>query len=182
MLITLTAAQLAGFPIPGNSTAGPSTNPMFTQVFWSRYPVLDQYVASPWTLPDAQTGTGGWYVVGQTMQPVSFANMAAHATRGIFIPELAQLPDQSYSVWDWAAGNEVCPIQGLDSPDGLNVYSSQGATKYDVNNCHDFGRLMGPLNANHFKPGNQAFYHYCRKLFHLRQGVRRDVHDLRAGC
>jgi hypothetical protein len=29
---------------------------------------------------------------------------------------------------------------------------------------------------------HEAFYHYCRKLFHLRQGVRRDVHDLRAGC
>jgi hypothetical protein len=150
MLITLQAAMLAGFPVPSGTSSGTSTNPMFTQVFWSRYPVLDQYVASPWT-QDA-------YVVGQTMQPVSFANVGAHSTRGIFLPELAQLPDQSYSVWDWAAGNEVCPIQGLDAPNGLNVFSSQGSTLYDVNNCHDFARLMGPLNANHFKPGNQAFY------------------------
>jgi len=30
--------------------------------------------------------------------------------------------------------------------------------------------------------GAAGSYHYCRKLFHPGQGMRLEVHDLRAGC
>ncbi len=158
MLITQQAASIAGFPTP-LASSGSSTNPLFTKVFWMQYPVTDQYLASPIT-----QNNQNYYVVGQSFRPVSFANVGAHASRGLYLAELAQMPDLSFSVWDWAAGNEGCPIQGLDSPNGLNAFSSAGSSLYDVNNCHDFGKMLGPLNVSHFKPGSRAYYVWYHQL------------------
>lgn len=64
-------------------------------------------------------------------------------TRAFTVAELAQLPDYSYGLWDWAQGHEVCPPE-------------LGAT--DPAFCHDFASHMGPVNANHFPPMAQTFY------------------------
>lgn len=157
MLITQQAAMIAGFPTPLGNT-GTSTNPLFNSLFFVRYPVQDRYLASPLST------TPPTYVVGQSYQPVSFANIGAHASRGIYLAELAQMPDLSLSVWDWAAGNEQCPIANLDQANGLNAFSSGGSTLYDVNNCHDFTKMLGPLNVAHFKPGSHAYYSWYHAL------------------
>lgn len=64
-------------------------------------------------------------------------------TRHVSIAELAQLPDFSYALWDWASGNETCPL---------------GDVGADAEQCHDFATHMGPVNANHFLPLAQGFY------------------------
>jgi hypothetical protein len=150
----LQAATLAGFA---------SDDPLMHTLHWVRYPVRDEYIASP---VDANN-----YAVGQTYVPQAFADFGAHASRAIFLPELAQLPDVSYSVWDWAAGNEVCPIGGMDGQDTPGVpkaFSSAGSGQFDVNNCHDFGRLMGALNSSHFKFAAQEYWGYYHSLAKLR--------------
>lgn len=63
--------------------------------------------------------------------------------RHLSIGELAQLPDFSYALWDWASGNETCPL---------------GEVGADAEACHDFATHMGPVNANHFLPLAQGFY------------------------
>jgi hypothetical protein len=64
-------------------------------------------------------------------------------SRSFTVAELAQLPDYSYALWDWAQGHETCP------PD-------LGAS--DPAFCHDFASHMGAVNANHFPPMAQTFY------------------------
>ena len=44
------------------------------------------------------------------------------------------------------------------------------------------GRWMADAVYLAMKPAEWAFYLYCRKLFHPGQGMRLEVHDLRAGC
>lgn len=63
--------------------------------------------------------------------------------------EFAQLPDFSYSLWDWARGNEDCPLgPGANGPIAPNV-------------CHTFETHMGALNSNHFPPQSGEFFaHY----------------------
>ncbi|MEZ4297172.1 MAG: hypothetical protein R3B70_19560, partial [Polyangiaceae bacterium] len=69
--------------------------------------------------------------------------------RSFAIDELAQLPDFSYSLWDWARGNETCPLDPLPSPHG------------DAQECHAFETHMGATNSNHFPPqSDNWFAHY----------------------
>lgn len=84
--------------------------------------------------------------VGPVMLP-SFLPVAPEAatrtaTRTFTVGELAQLPDFSYALWDWASGHEQCPL--LDGTDATL--------------CHDFASHMGPVNSNHFAPQSQGFY------------------------
>ncbi len=81
-----------------------------------------------------------------SIAPVSFTNANHLRTRAFAIDELAMLPDFSYSLWDWAEGNETCPLAG---------YESDGAIA-----CHLFDTHMGMANANHFPP--QADRTYAR--------------------
>lgn len=80
---------------------------------------------------------------GTSLFPVDFATAERAQTRAFAIGELAQLPDFSYSLWDWAQGHETCPLDGV------------GASAEE---CHDFASHMGPVNANHFLPLAQVFY------------------------
>jgi hypothetical protein len=62
-------------------------------------------------------------------------------------PHFAGLPDYSYTVYDWANKNQLCPALPFDHPDKAN--------------CHVFSGWHGArLNASHF--GNQAVMSYKR--------------------
>lgn len=77
-----------------------------------------------------------------TLTPTPFALAKRKRTRSLAIGELSQLPDFSYSLWDWATGHETCPLTGGG----------------DATSCHDFSTHMGPVNSNHFLPQAKNFY------------------------
>lgn len=77
-----------------------------------------------------------------SVQPVPFEEATASVVRYTSIAELAQLPDFSYGLWDWATGNETCPLDA----------------SLDAVSCHEFASHMGPVNANHFPPQSGDFY------------------------
>ena len=91
--------------------------------------------------------------VGARYMPAPFSNAPANrradgtVTRQYTRPGFAALPDHSYSLGDWAAGNEVCPP-------GTSATSEDDATV-----CHSFSRL-GVVNSLHFLP--QAEHTYMR--------------------
>ena len=90
-------------------------------------------------------------VAGQqepSLQPVNFADTKRQQDRTMSVPELAQLPDQAYSLWDWALGDETCPVDAA----------------VPAQDCHDFGGHMGPVNSNHFVPQSGAFYAYYHSM------------------
>ncbi len=71
-----------------------------------------------------------------TYQPAGFSLATRRHARVKTVGEFAQLPDFSFSLWDWALGHETCPLA-----DGT-----------DPTLCHDFASHMGPVNSNHFMP------------------------------
>ena len=94
-----------------------------------------------------------------SLQPVAFTAAERIETRSLTIAELTQLPDFSYALWDWALGNETCPLAGV------------GVT---AEKCHDFATHMGPVNSNHFVPQASAFYaHYHALAIARAQECRR---------
>ena len=72
--------------------------------------------------------------------------------RSFAIDEVAQLPDFSFSLWDWARGNEDCPLAPLPSPFGA------------AQTCHTFSSHMGATNANHFPPQSDTWFAYYHDL------------------
>ncbi len=69
--------------------------------------------------------------------------------RSFALDELAQLPDFSFAVWDWARGNETCPLAPLPAPHA------------EAQVCHALKTHMGATNANHFPPqSDRWFAHY----------------------
>ncbi|HEY6556974.1 MAG TPA: hypothetical protein VI072_06860 [Polyangiaceae bacterium] len=141
-VLTTKAAELAGLP------------ERLSRPFFVRYPAKNEYVVSP--IPDAPSVVGG-----QTLTPVSFDRVEVHAVRGINLYELAQMPDFSNTVWDWASGNEHCPldVDGAYQPE-------PGATNHDPGKpeCHDFVRGMGALNSTHFMPAARNVYEHYHRL------------------
>ena len=91
----------------------------------------------------------------QTVQPHPFATTERLAERVYAIGEMTQLPDLSYSFWDWVLGNEYCPIGPWRS----------------VRACHSFTTHMGTLNSSHFLPQAESFFRYYHKLAVERAGV-----------
>lgn len=85
-------------------------------------------------------------------------------TRTLRASEMAQLPDMSYSLWDWAMGNEVCPLGELD-----------------VQTCHTFEKHMGGLNSSHFVPQSQGFYAWYHQLALERADQCLQAHDAMEG-
>ncbi|MDP3275232.1 MAG: hypothetical protein Q8Q09_08565 [Deltaproteobacteria bacterium] len=78
------------------------------------------------------------------MTPVDFTAAERVRTRAFTPDEFAMLPDWSFSLFDWASGNETCPVRG---------YTTEGALA-----CHAFKGHMGASNANHFPPQSQRWY------------------------
>lgn len=69
--------------------------------------------------------------------------------RTVSLAELTQLPDMSYTLWDWARGNEVCPMDPSDP---------------EVLSCHEFEEHMGAMNSSHFPPQARYFYAWYHQL------------------
>ncbi len=78
-----------------------------------------------------------------SLRPAAFEQATRTQVRAVSVGELTQLPDWSYSLFDWAEGHETCPLAGsTENPE----------------DCHDFASHMGPVNANHFLPLATSFY------------------------
>ena len=152
---------------PGPETArnrwiGPSDEHRALLEFGRIFAHLPRAVSEDVTL-EVFTGDGTLEVSGQStgsLQPEGFATAKRVQDRTITVQELAQLPDHAYALWDWALGNETCPIDpALAAPD-----------------CHDFARHMGAVNSNHFVPQAAFFYEYYHRLA-LEPGRRLRAHD-----
>ncbi|WNG17889.1 hypothetical protein [Cystobacter fuscus] len=86
-----------------------------------------------------------------TVAPTEPGKARRAVVRAFSIDEFAQLPDFSYALWDWARGNETCP---LDLPVPLN----------DPQACHVFKTHMGAVNSNHFPPQSDQWFDYYHRL------------------
>ena len=75
--------------------------------------------------------------------------------RGFALDELAQLPDFSYSLADWAGGNERCPVPDL---------ADEAAALGGPIPCHRFKTHMGALNASHFPPQSDRWFQWMHGL------------------
>jgi hypothetical protein len=73
------------------------------------------------------------------------SNTVKHTIRA---SEMTQLPDMSFSLWDWARGNEVCPL----------------GDQIEDNLCHGFQAYLGGLNSSHFLPQSEGFYVWYHDL------------------
>ncbi len=79
-----------------------------------------------------------------------------NAKRAVFrsfaLDELAQLPDFSFALWDWARGNEACPLAPLPAPND------------EAQTCHLFESHMGATNSNHFPPQSDLWFSHYHAL------------------
>ena len=144
--------------------AGLDRTALFAETIWTRYPVADSWITTP-IKGDVQWAASA--VVAPSWKPVSFLEMRAQANRGFKLAELAQMPDVASTVWDWAAGGEVCPLSGISENPGHVLpgdVSAFGNPANDSNACHDFGRVMGATNAAHFLPLSKRTYQHYHRL------------------
>lgn len=88
--------------------------------------------------------------------PAPLSNAKAIATRSYTLPGFAALPDHSYALWDWASGNERCPI---DTVAGTDLDGKDPAVA-----CHLFKSHMGILNSTHFPPQSSKTYAWYHTL------------------
>ena len=107
--------------------------------------------------------SAGFMVFGKNgSTPTIEPKLPSGAFRGIYrsfaIDELAQLPDFSYSLWDWGRGNEDCPLSPLPNPFD------------DAQTCHQFSSHMGATNSNHFPPQSDTWFAYYHDLAITRAG------------
>jgi hypothetical protein len=93
-----------------------------------------------------QVDVGGTQV--PTLIPAPFESASRVAYRSYSVGEFTQLPDFSWSLWDWASGHETCPLDGASS----------------LADCHDFAAHMGPVNSNHFVPQSREYYRHYHQL------------------
>lgn len=100
-----------------------------------------------------------------TLRPSAFTDAARVQNRAFTVDEFAMLPDFSYSLFDWASGNETCPVGGHASD--------------DVVACHALFGHMGASNANHFPPQSGQWYRRLHAMAVERAGqcatLRRSV-------
>jgi cysteine-rich repeat protein len=97
----------------------------------------------------------------KSIRPVR--NGARHIVlRELSVQAMSNLPDNSYTLWDWASGNEICP------PDRGNA---------DALDCHNYETHIGWLNANHMLPQSQRFYEHLHRLALDRAKECKGIHD-----
>jgi hypothetical protein len=128
--------------------------------FFVRYPTSNVRLVSQVNLnPDGgllRALRDARLIVGQSFRPTEPGVSEAHAVREVSLLELAQLPDFSNSVADWAAGNELCPFTGIEG-DFNQTYPA-------LENCHRFEAVMGAVNVTHFAPLNRRMWAYYHNL------------------
>lgn len=146
-----------------NSWVGPSDEHRLLWESTRELAGLPPEVSFPFEL---KVFTDGSLVAGTTldsMRPVPFRDARDVKVRSKTIGEFAQLPNFSYALWDWATGNETCPLD-----DSLPAPANPEP-------CHDLAKHMGPVNSNHFLPQAQRFYVYYRTLALKRAGQCRQI-------
>jgi len=137
------------------SFAGFDSTTVF-QPFWIRYPTQNSMVISPLDTDSGYLRPGTSYIMSQSWSPAASLETSVQAVRGISLLELAQLPDFSNSVADWAAGNETCPV-----PKTSGAFDSSFS---EVQACHQFDLLSGAINVTHFAPYNRQVWRYYHQL------------------
>lgn len=98
------------------------------------------------------TGDAGLPDGFSTVAPVPFSEATGVTVRTMSVPEFAQLPDFSYSLADWATGNETCPLDALLGQ------------RIDPVACHTLFGHMGAANSNHFVPQSENMYRHYHGL------------------
>ena len=125
--------------------AGLTTTRLFED-HWVRYPAANKFIKS--SLGDGRS------VLGQSWEPVPVEDAETLVVRRVGLLELSELPDFSSSLGDWAAGNETCPLSGVEGY----------ASKNRMWACHEFETALGAVNATHFAPLHRQMYlHYHRR-------------------
>jgi hypothetical protein len=137
--LTWQAMRLAGLPDLTYAYHGDPNNP-----------VLEYYTAGR-NVPGSSVSS---------LEPTGPGAMLKKVRRPTAIPEFANLPDVSYSMFDFVLGNEHCAAFAGVPP--------KRSTVELLNTCHTFATHMGLLNSNHFLPQGQAMY----ELYH---GIALDV-------
>jgi hypothetical protein len=87
----------------------------------------------------------------ESVSPVQLG-AAGFASREMEPAEFAQLPDYSYGLYDWVAGNEMC--LAFDGTDATT----------DADTCHNFTTHTGALNSSHFLPQARGFWGHYHQL------------------
>jgi hypothetical protein len=82
----------------------------------------------------------------------TWAELEWTGTRTIDLQSFANLPDVSWSLGDWALGNELCPL--ADAPEGSFTQAY----------CHRFAGAMGALNSSHFPPQSESAHAWYHRL------------------
>ncbi len=84
--------------------------------------------------------------------PRNFRVVDSVVSRELDLAGAAGLPDHSYSLWDWFAGNEICPH-------GVTLDSATSA-----DGCHKFASHLGAVNSHHFLPQSFRTWEWYHKL------------------
>jgi hypothetical protein len=86
-----------------------------------------------------------------SLNPVPFDVASEFNVRQYTIAGFASLPDHSYSIADWAKGNEECP-------------SISAVGESEPIKCHTFSQHLGLVNSTHFPPQSQTTYSWYHNL------------------
>ena len=89
------------------------------------------------------------YWTDATGFPAPLTSAGVLTRRPYALDGMSALPDHSFSLWDWAAGNLTCPI---------------GVPGGSAENCHGAVGHLGPAGARHFPPQAQSTYAYYHTL------------------
>jgi hypothetical protein len=117
---------------------------------------LDATIELPVFVADVEVAAGV-----ESVRPL-LKDAGRAAVRTTSLAEMTQLPDFSYTLWDWAMGNEVCPPDPEQEP----------------LECHEYFPHIGILNSNHMVPQAERFYRYYHALALERAADCKAVHDL----
>ncbi len=89
------------------------------------------------------------------LTPAPFAGDAPlrRHERSYTVAGFSELPDFGSSLGDWASGYEHCAIRGVARADAAEVQA-----------CHEFTEVLGPVNSNHFVPQARVVFEHYREL------------------
>lgn len=169
--------------------SGPETNvgPASAQETWSANPLQiprnehAELLKSAFAAAGLPTGLAGNFnvfamdklaVPGTTLksvEPAPFDQANAIRPRTYDVLGFAGLPDHSYSLLDWAQGNEHCP----EGTVGTYFWLLQD----NAVACHDFAFHMGTLNSTHFLPQAKSMYREYHGLALKRAGECKTMAD-----
>ena len=125
--LLLLALSLSGIPMEINDE-------MEVPTWTSGEAVDDLFNPDVTSIAPVKIGAGGYHL--REVEPAEFA----------------QLPDYSYGLYDWIAGNETC--LAFDNTDAST----------DLDTCHNFTTHTGALNSSHFLPQARNFWEHYHQL------------------